>query len=258
MIKVNNLTKTFKRNSFTKNKSLVLDNVSLHIEKGTTLGLIGESGCGKSTLGRAILKLIPLDSGKIHFNDIDITKYSSKYMISLRKDMQIIFQHPDTSLNPSKTILFSLLEPILIHNLMNRNEAMAKIKEFLDYVNLKEEILSRYPHEISGGQIQRIALVRVLLLKPKFIILDEATSMLDVSVQAQIIQLLKKIQREFDITYLFISHDLDLVTAFCDEIAVMNKGKIIEIGKNYDVYNNPHQDYTKKLINTFKKLYQSI
>ncbi|APH16644.1 ABC transporter family protein [Clostridium sporogenes] len=253
MIKVNNLTKTFKRNSFIKNKNLVLDNVSLHIKKGITFGLIGESGCGKSTLGRAILKLILLDSGEIYFNDIDITKYSSKDMISLRKDMQIIFQHPDTSLNPSKTILFSLLEPILIHNLMNRNEAMVKIKEFLDYVNLKEEILSRYPHEISGGQIQRIALVRALLLKPKFIILDEATSMLDVSVQAQIIQLLRKVQREFGITYLFISHDLDLVTAFCDEIAVMNKGKIIEVGKNYNVYNNPQQDYTKKLISTFKK-----
>ncbi|MGO5067036.1 ABC transporter ATP-binding protein [Clostridium sporogenes] len=253
MIKVNNLTKTFKKNSFIKSKNLVLDNVSLHINKGITLGLIGESGCGKSTLGRAILKLIPLDSGEIHFNDIDITKYSSKDMISLRKDMQIIFQHPDTSLNPSKTILFSLLEPISIHKLMNKNEAMVKIREFLDYVNLKEEILSRYPHEISGGQIQRIALVRVLLLKPKFIILDEATSMLDVSVQAQIIQLLKKIQSEFGITYLFISHDLDLVTAFSDEIAVMNKGKIIEVGKNYDVYNNPQQDYTKRLISTFKK-----
>ena len=249
MIKVNNLTKSFKRNNFIKTQSLVLDNVSLHIKKGITLGLIGESGCGKSTLGRVILKLISLDSGEIYFNDIDITKYSSKDMISLRKDMQIIFQHPDTSLNPSKTIL----EPILIHNLMNRNEAMIKIKEFLDYVNLKEEILSRYPHEISGGQIQRIGLIRVLLLEPKFIILDEATSMLDVSVQAQIIQLLKKIQKEFGITYLFISHDLDLVTAFCDEIAVMHKGKIIEVGKNYDVYNNPQQDYTKKLIRTFKK-----
>lgn len=253
MIKVNNLTKTFKKNNFIKTKSLVLSNVSLHIKKGITLGLIGESGCGKSTLGRVILKLIPLDSGEIYFNDINITKYSSKDMISLRKDMQIIFQHPDTSLNPSKTILFSLLEPISIHNLMNRNEAMVKIKEFLDYVNLKEEILSRYPHEISGGQIQRIALIRVLLLKPKFIILDEATSMLDVSVQAQIIQLLRKVQKEFGITYLFISHDLDLVTAFCDEIAVMNKGKIIEVGKNYDVYNNPQKDYTKKLIRTFKK-----
>jgi len=253
LIKVNNLTKTFKKNNFIKTKSLVLDNVSLHIKKGITLGLIGESGCGKSTLGRVILKLIPLDSGEIYFNDINITKYSSKDMISLRKDMQIIFQHPDTSLNPSKTILFSLLEPISIHNLMNRNEAMVKIKEFLDYVNLKEEILSRYPHEISGGQIQRIALIRVLLLKPKFIILDEATSMLDVSVQAQIIQLLRTVQKEFGITYLFISHDLDLVTAFCDEIAVMNKGKIIEVDKNYDVYNNPQKDYTKKLIRTFKK-----
>ncbi len=120
MIKVNNLTKTFKKNNFIKTKSLVLDNVSLHIKKGITLGLIGESGCGKSTLGRVILKLIPLDSGEIYFNDINITKYSSKDMISLRKDMQIIFQHPDTSLNPSKTILFSLLEPISIHNLMNR------------------------------------------------------------------------------------------------------------------------------------------
>ncbi|KAJ50993.1 peptide/nickel transport system ATP-binding protein [Clostridium tetanomorphum] len=253
MIKVNNLTKTFKGNGFIKTKSVALDNVSLHIKKGITLGLIGESGCGKSTLGRAILKLIPCDSGEIYFNGYDITKYSPKHMINLRKDMQIIFQHPDTSLNTSKTILFSLLEPILIHNLMSKNEAIEKIKEFLNYVHLKEEILSRYPHQISGGQIQRVALARALLLKPKFIVLDEATSMLDVSVQAQIIQLLKKVQKEFGITYLFISHDLDLVTAFCHEIAVMNKGKIIEVGKNYDIYNNPQHNYTKKLIHTFKK-----
>lgn len=253
MIKVNNLSKTFKRNSFKRNKSLALDNVSVHIKKGITLGLIGESGCGKSTLGRTMIKLLPCDSGEIYFNGNDITKYSQKDMINLRKDMQIIFQHPDTSLNPSKTILFSLLEPILIHDLMDKNEAMKKIKEFLHYVHLKEEILSRYPHQISGGQIQRIALARALLLNPKFIVLDEATSMLDVSVQAQIIHLLKKVQKEFGITYLFISHDLDLVTAFCDEIAVMNKGKIIETGKNYDVYNNPQHEYTKKLIHIFKK-----
>ncbi|AAO35963.1 ABC transporter ATP-binding protein [Clostridium tetani] len=253
MIKVNNLTKSFSRNGFIKNKSLVLDNVSLHIKKGITLGLIGESGCGKSTLGRIILKLLSCDNGEIYFNKKDITNYSPKNMINLRKDMQIIFQHPDTSLNPSKTILFSLLEPILIHNLMDKNEAIKKIKKYLDYVNLSDEILNRYPHQISGGQIQRIAILRVLLLKPKFIVLDEPTSMLDVSVQAQIIQLLKKIQKEFNITYLFISHDLDLVTAFCDEIAVMDKGKIIEIGKNYDIYNNPQEEYTKKLIHTFKK-----
>ncbi|BDR67133.1 ABC transporter ATP-binding protein [Clostridium tetani] len=253
MIKVNNLTKSFSRNGFIKNKSLVLDNVSLHIKKGITLGLIGESGCGKSTLGRIILKLLSCDNGEIYFNKKDITNYSPKNMINLRKDMQIIFQHPDTSLNPSKTILFSLLEPILIHNLIDKNEAIKKIKKYLDYVNLSDEILNRYPHQISGGQIQRIAILRVLLLKPKFIVLDEPTSMLDVSVQAQIIQLLKKIQKEFNITYLFISHDLDLVTAFCDEIAVMDKGKIIEIGKNYDIYNNPQEEYTKKLIHTFKK-----
>ncbi|AVP55182.1 ABC transporter ATP-binding protein [Clostridium tetani] len=253
MIKVNNLTKSFSRNGFIKNKSLVLDNVSLHIKKGITLGLIGESGCGKSTLGRIILKLLSCDNGEIYFNKKDITNYSPKNMINLRKDMQIIFQHPDTSLNPSKTILFSLLEPILIHNLIDKNEVIKKIKKYLDYVNLSDEILNRYPHQISGGQIQRIAILRVLLLKPKFIVLDEPTSMLDVSVQAQIIQLLKKIQKEFNITYLFISHDLDLVTAFCDEIAVMDKGKIIEIGKNYDIYNNPQEEYTKKLIHTFKK-----
>lgn len=253
MIKVNNLTKTFKKNSFIGNKSLALDNVSLHIKKGLTLGLVGESGCGKSTLGRVILKLLPCDNGEIYFNGTNITKYSPKDMISLRKDMQIIFQHPDTSLNPNKTILFSLLEPIVIHNLMDKNKAIEKIKKFLHYVNLNEEILNRYPHQISGGQIQRIAITRVLLLNPKFIVLDEATSMLDVSVQAQIIQLLKKVQKEFDITYLFISHDLDLVTAFCDEIAVMNKGKIIEVGKTNDIYCNPQHEYTKKLINTFKK-----
>ncbi|WP_125153010.1 ABC transporter ATP-binding protein [Clostridium rectalis] len=254
MIKVNNLTKIYKKNNLKGTNFLALDDVSIHIKQGVTLGLIGESGCGKSTLGRAILKLISLDKGMIYFNNIDITKYSQKDMIALRKDMQIIFQHPDTSLNPSKTILFSLFEPILIHKLMNKNDALLEIKKYLTYVGLKEELLSRYPHQLSGGQIQRIALARALILKPKFIVLDEATSMLDVSVQAQIIELLNKIKKELSVTYLFISHDLDLVNNFCDEVAVMHKGNIIEKGKVSKIYNNATNDYTKKLIEAFKIL----
>lgn len=254
MIRLEKVTKVFKKRSFYGKNTLAVDNVSLNINEGKILGLVGESGCGKSTLGRIILKLIPVDEGRIYFLDKDITNYTFKEMQDIRRQMQIIFQHPDTSLNPRKKIKYSLLEPFLIHKINNGNtdKMMSKILEYLDLVGLKEEILDRYPHQVSGGQIQRIVLARTLVLEPKLLILDEATSMLDVSVQAQIIQLLKTVQEQFDMTYLFISHDIDLVKAFCDDIAVMEKGQIVELGSSDKIYNAPDHEYTKKLIKTFR------
>lgn len=254
MIRLENVTKIFKKRSLYDRDTLAVDNVSITIDKGRILGLVGESGCGKSTLGRIILRLIPIDKGKIYFCNKDITNYSFKEMQDIRKQMQIIFQHPDTSLNPRKKIKYSLMEPFLVHKLTIRNEdkMMSKILRYLDCVGLKEEILDRYPHQVSGGQIQRVVLARALVLEPRLLILDEVTSMLDVSVQAQIIELLKQVKREFDITYLFISHDIDLVRAFCDDIAVMRNGQIVELGSSEKIYNEPDHEYTKKLISAFR------
>ncbi|MCT4565130.1 MAG: ATP-binding cassette domain-containing protein [Maledivibacter sp.] len=255
MIRLEKVTKAFKKRSFYGKDTLAVDNVSLNIDKGKILGLVGESGCGKSTLGRIILKLMPVDEGRIYFLDKDITNYTFKEMQDIRRQMQIIFQHPDTSLNPRKKIGYSLLEPFLIHKINNgnRNKMMKKILEYLDLVGLKEEILDRYPHQVSGGQIQRVVLARALVLQPKLLILDEATSMLDVSVQAQSIQLLNRVKGEFDMTYLFISHDIDLVRAFCDDIAVMKTGRIVEFGSSDKIYNTPDHRYTKELIKTFRR-----
>ncbi|SKC81459.1 ABC transporter ATP-binding protein [Maledivibacter halophilus] len=255
MIRLENITKIFKKRSFSGENTLAVDNVSLTIDKGKILGLVGESGCGKSTLGRIILRLTPVDKGKIYFYNRDITNYTFKEMQAIRREMQIIFQHPDTSLNPRKKIKHSLIEPFKIHRLSSKNEdnIMSRIMKYLDLVGLNEEILDRYPNQISGGQIQRVVLARVLVLEPKFLILDEATSMLDVSVQAQIIELLRKIKKEFDITYLFISHDIDLVKAFCDDIAVMKDGKIVELGSSERIYNSPVHEYTRKLVKTFRE-----
>lgn len=251
MIKVCNLYKEFRSGIINKRVVKAVDDVSFEIEKGKTLGLVGESGCGKSTLSRLILKLIKADEGKIYFNDRDISNYNFYQMRELRKEMQIIFQHPDSALSPKKTIYNSLTEPLKIHNLYDKNKSKEYIMEYLSFVGLSEEILYRYPYQVSGGQIQRVALARALLLKPKFIILDEPTSMLDVSVQAQVIHVLKKAQREFNITYLFISHDIDLVKSFSDEIAVMLEGKIVENIESKALYNNAKHSYTKELIENF-------
>ncbi|WP_461612393.1 ABC transporter ATP-binding protein [Clostridium sp. Marseille-QA1073] len=251
MIEIINLRKQFKNGIVNRNIVTAVDGLSFKIEKGRTLGLVGESGCGKSTLSRSILKLIKPDSGRIIYNEEDITNYSFSKMRDLRREMQIIFQHPDSALNPKKTIEESLIEPLKLHKIHNKNTSQKHIKNYLEFVGLSDEILSRYPYQVSGGQIQRVALARVLLLKPKFIILDEPTSMLDVSVQAQVMQLLKKAQKEFGITYLFISHDIDLVKAVSDDIAVMLNGKIVEIIKAEEIYKNAKNEYTKRLIESF-------
>ncbi|WP_316800900.1 ABC transporter ATP-binding protein [Pedobacter frigidisoli] len=226
-----------------------VDEVSFSVFQGETLGLVGESGCGKTTLGRTILRLIQPTSGDIIFNNQNITDISSTDLRRLRRDIQIIFQDPYASLNPKLTVGQSILEPLQVHKMFS-NDAERKqiVLELLNKVGLKEEHFNRYPHEFSGGQRQRIVIARALALKPKFIICDESVSALDVSVQAQVLNLLRDLQQEFGLTYIFISHDLAVVKHISDRILVMNKGKIEEEGFPEQIFYAPKAAYTKKLI----------
>jgi len=226
-----------------------VDDVSFEVYKGETLGLVGESGCGKSTLGRSILRLIEPTSGKVLLNDTDLQHLSSEQMRQMRRDIQIIFQDPYSSLNPRLTVGESIMEPLRVHHLYDNNaQRKEKVMELLKRVNLNTEHFNRYPHEFSGGQRQRIVIARALALQPQFIICDESVSALDVSVQAQVLNLLRELQQEFNLTYIFISHDLSVVKHIADRIMVMNKGIIEEVGDSEQVYYNPQKDYTKKLI----------
>jgi peptide/nickel transport system ATP-binding protein len=226
-----------------------VDQISFEVFPGETLGLVGESGCGKTTLGRTILRLIQPTSGSIVFNDQDITHINSTALRKLRKDMQIVFQDPYASLNPKLSIGQSILEPLQVHQLLkNDSERKHKVIDLLNKVGLKEEHFNRYPHEFSGGQRQRVVIARALALAPKFIICDESVSALDVSVQAQVLNLIKDLQREFGLTYIFISHDLAVVKHISDRILVMNKGKIEEEGFPEQIFYAPKAAYTQKLI----------
>ncbi|MFW0718024.1 ABC transporter ATP-binding protein [Pedobacter sp. N23S346] len=233
----------------TKDYVKAVDQISFDVFPGETLGLVGESGCGKTTLGRTILRLIQPTSGSIIFNDQDITNINSTALRKLRKDMQIVFQDPYASLNPKLSIGQSILEPLQVHRLL-KNDAVRKQKvlELLHKVGLKEEHFNRYPHEFSGGQRQRVVIARALALEPRFIICDESVSALDVSVQAQVLNLIKDLQCEFGLTYIFISHDLAVVKHISDRILVMNKGKIEEEGFPEQIFYEPKAEYTKKLI----------
>ncbi|MCZ4222362.1 ABC transporter ATP-binding protein [Pedobacter rhodius] len=253
LLEIKNLSTWYPINNgfFSKNKEYVkaVDQINFDVFPGETLGLVGESGCGKTTLGRSILRLIQPTSGNIIFDGKDITHVSKAEMRKLRKDIQIIFQDPYASLNPKLTIGQSILEPLTVHSLFkNETERKAKVLELLNKVGLKEEHYNRYPHEFSGGQRQRVVIARALALEPKFIICDESVSALDVSVQAQVLNLIKDLQREFGLTYIFISHDLAVVKHISDRILVMNKGKIEEEGFPDYIFNSPKAAYTKKLI----------
>jgi peptide/nickel transport system ATP-binding protein len=236
---------------FGKAKDFVkaVDNISFSVFKGETLGLVGESGCGKTTLGRTILRLVEPTSGQIIFDNNDITSFSRSELTRTRKDIQIIFQDPYSSLNPRLTIGNAIMEPLEVHGIFaNASQRKAHVLDLLHRVDLKPEHFNRYPHEFSGGQRQRIVIARALALQPKFIICDESVSALDVSVQAQVLNLLRELQEEFGLTYIFISHDLAVVKHISDRMIVMNKGKIEEEGFPEIIYNNPKALYTRKLI----------
>jgi peptide/nickel transport system ATP-binding protein len=258
VLKVENLSTWFpattnffgKITSYTK----AVDDVSLEVYPGETLGLVGESGCGKTTLGRTILRLAPATSGKVFYKDKDIFSLDDNALKEMRKEMQIIFQDPYSSLNPRMTIGSAIQEPMEVHKILdNTKQRKEKVIELLEKVNLKADQYNRYPHEFSGGQRQRICIARALALNPKFIICDESVSALDVSVQAQVLNLLIQLREEFQFTYIFISHDLSVVKFMSDRMVVMNQGKIEEMGRADEIYNNPQKAYTQKLIDAIPK-----
>ena len=231
-----------------------VDNVSFEVFKQETLGLVGESGCGKTTLGRTLLRLIEPTAGKIFYNGSELTATDKDELRALRKDIQIVFQDPYSSLNPRLTIGSAIAEPLQVHRMLSTDKARKdKVVDLLEKVNLKAEHFNRYPHEFSGGQRQRIVIARALALNPSFIICDESVSALDVSVQAQVLNLLNDLKREFGFTVIFISHDLSVVRYISDRIMVMNKGKIEETGDADSIYFDPQTDYTKKLIASIPK-----
>jgi len=226
-----------------------VDGVSFELARGETLGLVGESGCGKTTVGRTLLRLIPHTGGSVTFEGKDVFRASGSELKALRRDMQIIFQDPAGSLNPRMRIASIVGEPLIVHSLVtDRRQLRAKVEELLVRCGMPAAAADRYPHEFSGGQRQRIGIARALALEPKFIVCDEPTSALDVSIQAQIINLLTDLQKEFGLSYLFISHDMAVIQHVCRRIAVMYKGKIVEAGSRDDILTNAQHPYTQSLL----------
>ncbi|MGI6090502.1 MAG: ABC transporter ATP-binding protein [Saccharofermentanales bacterium] len=257
LVSVNNLKMYFPvqgENPFRKDYVRAVDDVTLEIHKGEVLGLVGESGCGKSTLGSTILHLLDPTEGNVIIEDQNLADLSSRDMKSFRQKMQMIFQDPSASLNPRRTIKNALLEPFRIHKIGTPQEREDRINFLINRVGLSEYHLSRYPHELSGGQKQRVSIARALTLNPEIIICDEAVSALDVSIQAQVIDLLQDLQEEFDLTYLFISHDLSVVYYISDRVAVMYLGKVIELGTRDAIFDNTLHPYSRALISAIPQV----
>jgi ABC-type glutathione transport system ATPase component len=253
LVEIGNLTKIFPLGESifgggAEGEVRAVDDVSLDIQSGETLGLVGESGSGKSTLGRLVLRLIQPTSGSIRFDGRDLLAANPQEMRRLRRDMQIIFQDPFGSLDPRMRVEEVITEPLIIHESMDSSSRRARVAELLRAVGLDESALPRFPHEFSGGQRQRIGIARALALRPKFIVADEPVSALDVSVGAQIVNLLAKLQQEFKLTYLFISHSMPLVRHLATRIAVMHRGRIVEAGPTQQITDRPQHAYTRSLL----------
>lgn len=251
LLQVKNLKKYYEVNrGLFKPKAYVkaVDEVTFTVKKGETFGIVGESGCGKSTTGRTILRLNDVTSGEVLFEGEDISKYSYQEMRKVRRKLQMVFQDPYASLNPKKTIRQILTEPLRVHDLFTKEEREEKVQEIIQIVGLHVSHLDRYPHEFSGGQRQRIGIARAVILQPDLIIADEPVSALDVSIQSQVINLLLKLQKEFDLTYIFISHDLGVVRHITDRVAVMYLGKVVELANTENLYGKPMHPYTQALM----------
>lgn len=252
LIEIKGLVKEFPIKSGFFNKKVgaihAVNSINLDIFKGETLGLVGESGCGKSTTGRCVIGLVPPSGGTVSFDGIDVTSLKGNDFKKLRKRMQIIFQNPYSSLNPRMTVMESLKEPLIVHKTLPKNKMNDRVFELLDMVGLPKDSVGRYPHEFSGGQRQRVGIARALALNPEFIVADEPVSALDVSIQAQIVNLLQDLKKNLGLTYLFISHDLSVVRHVSDRVAVMYLGEIVEIARTEDLFTNPGHPYTKALL----------
>jgi oligopeptide transport system ATP-binding protein len=252
LLEVNGLKKYFPITSglFGKKQGEVkaVDDVSFYVRKGETLGIVGESGCGKSTTGRLLMRLIEASDGRIIFEDKEITKMSKQELRKIRRDIQMVFQDPYASLNPRHSVEQILEEPLIVHGIGTKEERQKRVKEMLEVVGLSSYHAKRYPHQFSGGQRQRIGIARALMTKPKLIIADEPVSALDVSIQAQVLNLMKDIQEEFQLTYIFIAHDLGVVRHISDRVGVMYLGRLIELAESEELYENPMHPYTKALL----------
>lgn len=252
LLQVKGLKKYFPITAGLFNKQIgqvkAVDDLSFVVYKGETLGIVGESGCGKSTTGRMLLRLIEPTEGSIVFENEEVTKLSPQQLRKVRRDMQMIFQDPFASLNPRHTVEKILEEPLIVHGIGSKEERRKKVREMLEVVGLSSYHAKRYPHQFSGGQRQRIGIARALMTKPKLIIADEPVSALDVSIQAQVLNLLEDLQKEFGLTYIFIAHDLGVVRHISDRVGVMYLGRMVELANSEDVYRNPKHPYTQALL----------